>query len=519
MDGKHCGLTSLKLTKSAQRLPGLGAGPSHGVSLVPSLQGLATWPAYRRVRTLEALYQGSTVPRIYGQPPRVAVVGAGLAGLVAAHLLSQGGCRPDVYEASTVLGGRVRTDHGQLAPDIVTELGGEFIDSTHADMIALARVFGLSPIDLASRSEAQLQVCTRMGGVSYTAEQLREAFAPFAGRIRADAARLSPRISRRRHTEADRALDGLSIDDYLDGLGMDGWLRRCIGVGYTTLHGLDSAEQSSVNLLTLIDTAAGSAFSLSRGSDERWKVAEGMDRLVQGLARGLPTPVQLEHRLVRVRRTAAALQLDFETSGRVMTVKADAVILALPFTLLREVECPEMFSPDKRRAIDQLAYGTNTKLIVGLDRRVWREQGCTGDLCTDGPLQTGWDGSRLRAGEQGVYTFFLGGRAGRDMPSVQEQAQRLSKEAAQVWPGFQQALTGRVQRVHWASEPWAQGSYSTYRTGQRTTLAGDEALPQGGVFFAGEHCSRAWQGYMQGAASTGREAALAILRQAAHGAR
>src|SRR3712207_7123244 len=48
------------------------------------------------------------------------------------------------------------------------------------------------------------------------------------------------------------------------------------------------------------------------------------------------------------------------------------VVLALPFTLLREVRLDAPLSPAKRRAIAELGYGTNAKLMVGFGERVWR---------------------------------------------------------------------------------------------------------------------------------------------------
>jgi monoamine oxidase len=53
-------------------------------------------------------------------------------------------------------------------------------------------------------------------------------------------------------------------------------------------------------------------------------------------------------------------------------------------------------------------------------------------------------------------------------------------------------------------------SYTCFLPGQYTTIAGNEIKPVGNIFFAGEHCSYNYQGYMNGAAETGRRAAEAI---------
>ena len=73
-------------------------------------------PRARRTRAILAAYDGSALPRLTSFAPRVAVIGAGLAGLAAAHVLQQAGLAPAVFEAAPRVGGRVRTDHGLQSP-------------------------------------------------------------------------------------------------------------------------------------------------------------------------------------------------------------------------------------------------------------------------------------------------------------------------------------------------------------------------------------------------------------------
>src|SRR5690348_524055 len=63
-----------------------------------------------------------------GGGPRVAVVGAGIAGLAAAHRLSREGIKAPVFEAAQRVGGRILTLAELVAPGTSTEAGGEFID-------------------------------------------------------------------------------------------------------------------------------------------------------------------------------------------------------------------------------------------------------------------------------------------------------------------------------------------------------------------------------------------------------
>ena len=63
----------------------------------------------------------------------------------------------------------------------------------------------------------------------------------------------------------------------------------------------------------------------------------------------------------------------------------------------------------------------------------------------------------------------------------------------------------------WSTFPFTKASYSAWTVGQYTTIAGSEIETVGNLFFAGEHTSYNFQGYMNGGAATGRIAAKSIL--------
>lgn len=116
----------------------------------------ATWQSTRR-KALHAAMAATTMAalpftsctssmRHYNGTERVAIVGAGLAGLHAAYRLLQAGVRAQVYEASTRVGGRMFTARSLYAQGQVAELGGEFIDSNHVWCRGLAQEFGV-PLD------------------------------------------------------------------------------------------------------------------------------------------------------------------------------------------------------------------------------------------------------------------------------------------------------------------------------------------------------------------------------------
>ncbi len=96
--------------------------------------------------------------------------------------------------------------------------------------------------------------------------------------------------------------------------------------------------------------------------------------------------------------------------------------------------------------------------------------------------------------------------------SLNDQAARLMPGLERVFPGVQAARSGKGARWHWPSFPFSKGSYPCYKPGEWTSLRGAEGSPVGNVFFAGEHTSLDYQGFINGGAETGRKVAQSVLR-------
>ncbi|MCX7924939.1 MAG: FAD-dependent oxidoreductase [Fimbriimonadales bacterium] len=449
--------------------------------------------------------------------PRIVIVGAGMAGLSAAYHLRRRGLHATLYEASERTGGRIYSARDLFAPGLVTELGGEFIDSIHQDMLQFVRQFDLELIDLEARSERNLETRYYFNGQSYTEAQIIDALRPIARRIKQDAQRAGYPVTYDNYNAFAYALDQTSLAEYLTQIGATGWLYELLEVAYVTEYGLDAHEQSCLNLIFLIDTQLNNGFDIFGESDERYKVRGGNQQIPDRLAQMMASQIRLGHQLVALRESTHGYRLTFERSGGgVVEVQADFVLLTLPFTLLREVDLRVSLPPVKRRAINELGYGTNAKLILGFQSRFWRAQGLNGDFFTDEPFQSGWDSSRLQAGTAGSLTLFLGGTPGVQVGSgtPQSQAAAFLPGVERVFPGATAQYTGNAVRFHWPSYPFAKGSYACWKVGQYTSIAGAEFEPVGQLFFAGEHTSIDFQGYMNGAAETGRRAAQLIVRQA-----
>ena len=437
-----------------------------------------------------------------GAPSDVLIIGAGIAGLTAGYRLSQGGLTVRILEAQNRVGGRMHSLRGHFADEQVAELGGELIDTPHAHIQALVKELRLELDDLAETGPDAPKDTWFFEGRSYTEAELSAAFVPVAQRIEADLEK-----------EEEAALDALSIAEWLDQAGVSGWFRRVLDVGYTTEFGLPIDEQSALNLLEMIDTNA-EPFRIFGESDERYHVRGGNDRIVSALGDLLGDRVETGVRLEAITQAAdGSLRCDVRRGSRSETLAASHVIVAIPFTLLREVKIDVEMPEEKRRAIRELGYGTNAKLMIGFGERFWRGRGANGSVLTDLPFQLTWDTSRAQPGRAGILTNFTGGTQGLEVGtgSAAQQAALVVRDLERVFPGAARHREKMKEaRFHWPTHPFTRGSYACYRPGQ-TVLRDTIGLPAGALHFAGEHCSVEAQGFMEGGCETGEAAAKAIL--------
>lgn len=376
----------------------LAAGSARGRPSTPPVDELLDM-AYTRRRflrdsaaTTAALATGGWV---YGfdsraaNPPegvRIAVVGAGLAGLNAAYKLQKVGLRAKVFEGSDRVGGRTFSAKDLLGTGLITELGGEFIDSGHEEMLALMDEFGLERLDTQAREAAALKNETYfINRRHYSQAQAAREFVPLAKQILEHYDSMGEVVDYR--TEGGGGgFDRMSIAEYFDRIDAKGWMRQLLEVAYVTEYGLEADEQSALNFIFLIgtgDLGDAEAFELFGESDERYKVRGGNQRIADELARRLAQQIQRRHRLEAIRSKGAGFTLTFQSDGGVVDEEADIVVLAIPFTLLREVDLRVELPPVKKTAIQQLGYGHNAKVLVGFKSRPWEKQGYSGATYSD----------------------------------------------------------------------------------------------------------------------------------------
>ena len=460
----------------------------------------------------------SRVPRVASakDDDEVVVVGAGIGGLTAAWRLRQAGVPVRIVESNSRVGGRIFSLRNHFGDGQVIELGGELIDTDHLRIRALAQELGIALDDLLSDDPSLQGDVWYAEGRSYSEAEIIQAFVPLVAGIERDLATLGDGDILWNSPQNAQALDAMTVSQWLEREGATRWLRTLIEVAYTTEIGLECDQQSALNLLTFIGTETDS-FKIFGASDERYHVRGGNDLIVQALSSKLADTIQTDTALEALRQDAdGSYVLSLRRGSASEQVRARQVLLALPFTTLRQVKLDLDLPPQKRRAIERLRYGTNAKLMIGFNERIWRTQHRrNGSVFCDLPFQTTWETTRLQPGASGALTNFTGGRHGLALGegTAKAQADVAASQLEAIFPGIVAARAGaREVRMHWPSQPWAQGSYAVLTPGDWTSLRGAMGETVGQLYFAGEHCALDTQGFMEGACESGEAAAAQIIQ-------
>jgi monoamine oxidase len=448
--------------------------------------------------------------------PKVLVVGAGIAGLTAAYRLRQAGVPVDIIEARSRVGGRMRSLANAAGTGVTVELGGEFIDTDHTSLRSLAQELGLTIIDVLATDKELVPEIWYFQGRKIPELEIINYFIPLAKKIDDDLVAIGDGdVTYRSYNQAAFALDNTSITDYLEQAQINPLLQEMLKVSYTTEYGREAAEQSCLNLLFLIDTNTDK-FSVYGESDERYTIRGGNEQVPRLLANFLANVIETQTELEAICiRPDGRYRVSLRSGYKKFDRTYERILLTLPFSTLRLVKLDVNLPAFKQKAIAKLGYGTNAKLITAYQQRLWRTQyNSTGSTFTDLGFQSTWEQSRYQKGVKGLINNFTGGEHGLSLGkgSAESQAQIFLPQLDRIFPGIKNLRQGEAIRAYWPGEKYTRGSYACYLVGQWTSIAGAEQKRVGNLFFAGEHCSLSYQGYMEGGCATGEVAAQRILK-------
>jgi monoamine oxidase len=245
-------------------------------------------------------------------------------------------------------------------------------------------------------------------------------------------------------------------------------------------------------------------------ANHKWSQLDGgNDRLPKAFAERLGQRVRYGSVLQKVAQDEKKVQLSISRGGSVEQVEASRVVIAIPFSVLRNVEMDNSFSQEKRAAISKLRYESASHIYLQSRTRFWDEQGISGFATTDLPIRSILDLTQDQHGPRAILATEMEGNQSRRVAGMKPD-ERISwclENVTRVFPEMAANFEGGTSVV-WDDEPWSMGAGAYFAPGEMTTMFPHVATPEGRVHFAGEHTS--WLYLMEGAAQSGRRVASEI---------
>ncbi|MEM1117521.1 MAG: NAD(P)/FAD-dependent oxidoreductase [Bacteroidota bacterium] len=447
---------------------------------------------------------------------RVVVVGAGVAGLIAAYELRTQGHEVTVLEAQMRSGGRILTVRDPFAEGLHAEMGAARIPENHDLTLRYARQFGLEldPFYPTSGAEVHLIQGQRVlvphgtppdySGVDHSLdlgdfgsmEEVMERLGPAMGpAMEASGDVRTPGWP----SPASLRYDGLSINDFLRQQGLSDDALDVLQIGIEP----HSATKAPSALWVL------SYFADDVGHPPRLKIQGGNDRLPAAFAAELAEHIHYGAPVVRIAQDDGGVRATVRGTGGQFEVEGDALVCTVPFPVLRRVEADPAFSPEKRRAINELHYAAVTRCAVQVRERYW-DPATSGFGLTDHAAEV-WHPSWDRPGARGILQSYMRGDLARRASGLDDDARRdlVLDQLEDVHPGIRDHAEGMVTKV-WHEDEWAGGAHQLAQPGQFEAHFHAAMRPEGRVYFAGEHVSP-WPGWIQGALHSGLRAVAEII--------
>jgi monoamine oxidase len=454
------------------------------------------------------------LPRRDGAPKRVVIVGAGMAGLVAALELARAGHDPLVLEARGRVGGRVHTLREPFTDGLYAEAGAMRIPRTHALTLAYCERFGLrlTPFTM---SNPKAYVYLRGGRWRLGEVQADPGCLPFA-LAGAECGRTVEALwAEAIHDFADRvAREG---EEAWDGIARE-W-DHCSTLEFLERRGWSEGAIEAFGILQFQEALMNASFlellreELTHCYQDLLEIEGGMDRLPAAFLQELRHRIRFGARMIALDQDETSATVHYQTPGGRFSATGDHAIVTVPFPVLRHVEAVKPFSPTKQRAIRQLHYDASAKILFQCRRRFWEEDDGIhgGGTVTDLPIRALYYPDHGRETGRGVllasYTWSEDAQRWGSLAPADRIAQAI-ENVALIHPQVTREFEVGASYM-WHHDEFAGGAFALFEPGQQTRLYEAIVQPEGRIHFAGEHASHA-HAWIQGAVESGLRAALAI---------
>lgn len=430
---------------------------------------------------------------------KVVILGAGLAGLMAAYQLKLRQIPYQIFEASDRIGGRVYTVPEFLRGQSNAELGGEWISSHHKAVFDLAKELKVEIVEARDFSNPRVRRLGQLASLKTMQKELSRLQSVGMKRLPKETLSLGEWF---RTLSSDSAYTSLINDWSLERFGAPSVQVRAQAFSHEWLR----AGQSSLFPWT------ESRFRIRNGSSA---LATAIYDRIGGYQPSLK--VKLKNRWRSVRARHDMFELNFDTPSGSTTIFARHVICAVPRPVLSGIDGVSEIGGDGLRQIG-VGTGHHSKMIFSYADRFWSSSLDQSKALQLGPGQTLWESS-FRANplfqfRQGILSVLWGGEPSKlagthTLESLKKELPGLFKAGSNPQP-----LDTAI--MNWEKATLFQGSVSYPQIGR--DLGSGNGLGASGLespsgwAWAGEHM---WNspGTMEAALRSGMAAVEQILRQ------
>lgn len=447
----------------------------------------------------------------------VIVIGAGLAGLAAAFELIEAGYDVTVLEASDRPGGRVRTLREPFSHGLYAEAGANVIPDHHDITMRYVRLFDLPLGQFAARAVGGRLYFVRGRAFRVT----RGAAIPWPFDLTPEEQRLGLAGMREKYVDsvlADagdaaapswpndprfEAYDRMSGEEFLRTRGASPGAVDLMRIGYFDLLGDGLQSYSALSMLRDL--------ALARKQRQSFAIVGGNDRLPAAFASRMAEQMRYRTPVVRIEPGGDSVTVVTRDGDGFRRWRADHLVVAIPFSVLRAVEVSPPFSRAKQAAIEALPYTSITRVFVQVRQRFWNDRELPSFATTDLPIKWIFEPTISQQGSSAILACEAAGAQARRFMALpdEERAARAIEEMERVYQGLRPHVE-RTASICWDRDEWARGAYCWFRPGQMRSMLPHIVASEGRIHFAGEHAS-AWPGWMQGALSSGVRAAREIV--------
>ncbi|MHC4768115.1 MAG: flavin monoamine oxidase family protein [Planctomycetota bacterium] len=440
---------------------------------------------------------------------RVIVVGAGLSGLVCTFELVRAGHDVVVLEARHRAGGRVRTIRS-FADGMYGEAGAARIPKNHELTLGYAQEFGLEVAPFYPDKLALVHFMrgkrVRLGPdgtadlsdypIETTARERALGVPGIWGPAVGD---LIPELGDPRNPKwplgPARQYDGMTWAEFLRQRGVSDEVAAVMGLGF------NSSTRSAAWVLREI--------ALAEQKTDLLKIVGGNDRLPLAFAARLSKHIRYGAQVRRIEQIETGCTVFFDRAGGRESLHGDRVVCTLPFPIVREIEISPGVSPAKRRAIQEMSYGSLSRASIQVGRKVWEDEGFNGFARTDQVSEI-FHPTWGHAGPRGVIQLYMKPNLSRRVGELDADAriEFALDRIEEVFPGVRDHAEGGTC-ICWDKDPHTKCTIASLDPGQLAGLLPHAGTPEGRIHFAGEHTS-AWHGWMQGALASGLRAAREV---------